>query len=59
MENLINFLKELFTKPMICWSATDYIIITILFVACLCIFFVVLGAICGFINWLKIRKKRK
>lgn len=59
MENLINFLKELFTKPMICWSATDYIIIAILFVACLCIFCVVLGAICGFINWLKKRRKRK
>ena len=59
MENLINFLKELFTKPMIYWSATDYIVITILVVACLSVFFVVLGAICGFISWLKKRKKRK
>lgn len=59
MENLINFLKELFTKPMICWSATDYIIITVFFIACLFIFFVVLGVICGFINWLKKRRNKK
>ena len=58
MENLINFLKELFTEPMIYWSATDYIVITIFSIVCLFIIIVILGAIWGFVGWL-IKKKRK
>lgn len=59
MENLINWLKELFTKSIILWNMVDYLIAAILFIVCVSIFLVFLVAIYGIVEKIKKRNKGK
>ena len=57
MNNLIEYLKELFAKPSILWSVTDAIIFTTLLLASVTIVSIIVLCVGAFIRWL--RKKRK
>ena len=59
MENLINYLKDLFTKPQIMWSLTDGIVIAFLGVAVIFLLVAIVWGCASIIDTIKRHKRGK
>lgn len=59
MENLINYLKELFTKPQIMWSLTDGIVIAFLGIAVIFLLVAIVWGCIAIIDKIREHKRGK